>query len=129
MILLTTVWHTGTHSLRAQLPGEVKWLHCCQEAVELALGGDYETLTTYRDPRETALSWLRRSNTIPSDVWREQWRAWDQISRVARVYRMSELETRLASYDTDPAGHPLDADIEYALDCSAWYRLSKNSGK
>ncbi len=119
MILVTTVWHTGTHSLVDWLnvePQEIRWLHCCNEAVELAKSGNYKVVTTYRDPAETALSWAKRGN-FPSDVWREQWTAYKDIYPLAEVIPVTELRQRLNRHPDKPGSDPPKEDIEFALDC------------
>ena len=93
MILLSTIWHTGTHSLQTQLRKEgfeVKQLHCCEDA--LRLSREMETYTTYRDPYEVAAAWIVRSK-LPKwlSEWERQWTHYHQIKHNATVINLDDL--------------------------------------
>lgn len=119
MILVSTVWHSGTHSLVDWLdvePQEIKWLHCCPEAVQLAQSDDYRCITTYRNPRDIAISWARRGDFRP-DVWREQWSSYRDIIPFAEVIPVTRFEKRLGSYDKQGDFKPPESEIEFAFEC------------
>lgn len=90
MILITTVFHSGTHSLIKDLAlpaGEWIDKHCCPKAVEMAQSGRYEVHTTYRDPYRVAASWLNRDRLKDADYWFRQWGAYSQIVPMATVHK------------------------------------------
>jgi hypothetical protein len=121
LILVSTVWHSGTHSLVSMLgiPNEeMKWLHCCREAVELAESGQFErVITTYRDPVDVGISWCKRGEFRP-DIWREQWTAYNQIVPHAVVYSVESLDRKLNSHPYEAETYPPVAEILFAIEKS-----------
>jgi hypothetical protein len=99
---------------------EIKWIHCCPEAVKLAKSGDYErVLTTYRDPEQVALSWAKRRFPFKTKVWRAQWLSYIDILPYAEVIPVSGLNARLNSDLRAPCCVPPREDIEFALNLTA----------
>jgi hypothetical protein len=100
-ILLTTVWHSGTHTAADMLKdqGRVSASHCNPAAVRQALSGNYRVITTYRDPLRIAASWRNRGRFITyPNTWFEQWECWAQIVPIAEIVHMSDLGKKLGSY-------------------------------
>lgn len=105
MLIISTIWHTGTNSLIDMLGLDpalktIEWdqIHCSAETVELAK--EHEVHTTYRDPFEVAVSWANRGlvHRAPGRIdmrWYHQWRYWGMTKAV--VHAMDELPKRLNS--------------------------------
>lgn len=108
-LLISTVYHTGTHSLVDHLGLDPKekqrswdWIHCCQDVIDKA--DQYDIHTTFRDPYEVAISWAnRRDITQGERKWREQWRCWAELVPIATIYPVEDLPPRLSSVK-DPSG-------------------------
>jgi len=132
MILVTTVWHTGTHSLVDMLgvpTKELKWLHCCDEALKLAKSGNCDrVVTTFREPADTALSWAKRKFPFRSRQWREQWAAYSKIVPYAEVYPVDTLDQRLNSDLRVPSCAPPKEDIDFAESCIKALPLRLSAG-
>lgn len=121
MIYVTTVWHSGTHSLIKHLGLEPAlkdktWiqLHCNWKMVEVAESGEGEIYTTWRDPREVAESWCKRKNPFPTDKWRLQWDAYAKIAPRSIVIPVTELGHCLNSDPRAATCIAPELDIEYA---------------
>ena len=132
MILITTVRHTGTHSLMAELNVDhskrsTEWdqFHCDLRIFELIKSGKFsEVHTTYRDPVEVAVSWLKRAKTPKvgdntRNSWSAQWLAWSEITHYARVHHMHELSEKLNSIEKDTDLSIPPGWIEHAEACVA----------
>ena len=97
---------------------EMKWLHCCPEAAELAKSGQFErVITTYRDPVDVADSWCKR-RAFRADIWREQWTAYAEIVPLADVYPVESLDRRLACHPEEPKESPPWDEILFAIEKS-----------
>ena len=121
MQLLTTIWHTGTHSAAAHFFGdwqekirnnELIWRHCDS----LDIDAD-KIITLYRDPRRVAESWSKRG-LFPGrlDTWEQQWEIWAGLVPVAEVHSVSELPLRLASHPNKASSIIPNDIIEYAYE-------------
>lgn len=122
-ILLTTVHRSFTHSVHAMLQeelGDVYRMHTWPNGIVMARTGNYRVITTYRDPRDVAATWAKRSQHWRSGLWRAQWEAWAEIVPTAeRIYRLEDLDRKLGSmgqYEHHRKTKPLEADIRYAED-------------
>lgn len=130
MILLSTIWHTGTHSAAHHFfgdwqeklrTGELVWIHCSPLALEMANRVDntgvpsVKVLTTYRDPVKVAQSWARRGS-FSVDTWCEQWDMWGQIIPKAEVHSVDELSVRHASHPNKGNFEVPDGVVEHAQD-------------
>jgi len=145
MILVTTVWHSGTHSLVKDMglddkDKQVTWdmMHCCDSMVDAS--SDNEMHITIRDPFHVAMSWANRGRIGLSDridrKWYLQWRCLSEIAPVATIHPVEELGVRLHSHSDElglyEAYHKQDFDkiydhipremIDYALECVKPYR-------
>lgn len=119
MILVTTIWHTGTHSLmetfedheRRKQSGEIRQVHCNSEALKLIDRAD-EIVMTYRSPMRVAASWVNRGRLPKAPfqrdrTWNEQWRIYAEIApRAARIVSVDDLGYRL---NTTPDTYGLHA--------------------
>ena len=103
MILVSTIWHTGTHNLVNHKWGNgalqnIAWMHCVEGVRDfLHLSG---IVTTYRQPERVAASWINRDKFTPKlkakDLWREQWKIWaDIIVPKAQVISVNDLPTKV----------------------------------
>lgn len=123
MILVTTIWHTGTHSLletfedhaRRKQAGEIIQCHCNGYAIRHADFAD-EIVMTYRNPLRTAASWINRGRLPKAGfqidrTWREHWRIWAELIPRARVVSVNDLGHRLNTHGDTKGMHALiDAD-------------------
>ena len=127
-VLLSTVHHTGTHTLNkalTQVSGSVNWTHCGRQAVKLAKSGKFDYIaTTLRDPYDVALSWLKKRPAIKESLWREQWECWGEIAVLpdTRIFimpgQMEQHGIKIEGWyhhDTrDPNGEPPIELVDYA---------------
>ena len=118
MILLTTVKHSGTNSLKALIGGDVELRHCSDDIWQ-DLDKYDSIVTTYRDPLRVAASWANRGLFSEHDhlmerTWRAQWRNWVRIYPLARVYPVDEMGIRLNRHDDIKGLHKAldDGDIK-----------------
>jgi len=111
LILVSTVWHTGTHSLvkhrwgdahGAYLNDEIRWLHCIESVKDL-LPVTTKAVTTYRQPERVAAAWINRNKKQPcfsssnETGWMEQWRIWAKIIvPMAEVVSVNDLPVKIA---------------------------------
>jgi len=114
VILVSTVWHSGTHSLQKQL-GESELRHCCPEIFDDL--DKYDSIaTTYRDPLRVAASWGNRDRFINHEhylkrTWYRQWECWHQIKEIATVYPVGVLGERINIFEDKKGLHKaLDED-------------------
>jgi hypothetical protein len=120
-MLLVTVRHTGTTSLKKQYPG-VKQLHCGEDSFDRT----EKIITTYRNPDEVAESWLNRGwfeHEKFKRMWYEGWKDYKSLSKLnVEVKRMQDLEHHLNHVEeADNEGMFLNDDmINYAHKCSEW---------
>lgn len=94
--LVSTVWHSGTHSLIEDLGGG-ELLHCSPDALHKAKSGDYEVWTTWRDPHRVAASWFNRGRWGSRQWerrWRSQWECYHKIKHYATVVPVEALAVR-----------------------------------
>ena len=109
MYLISTIEHSGTHSLIKTLGLEgVPAEHCRPEVVEWAKSGKYEVITAYRNPYSVAASWHNRK-LFPlgweSEIeWVEQWECWLEIAKVATIYKTEDLPVKLNQWHKDTHG-------------------------
>jgi len=101
VILLTTVKHSGTHSLLEVLGKDnVELRHCCPGIFEDIEQWD-SIATTYRDPYRIAASWANRGFFKPDyplgRTWYVQWENWHKVKPLATVYPVDEIGHRLNS--------------------------------
>ncbi len=68
---------------------QARQIHCGPEAVEMALSGEFDVITTYREPWKVKRSWI--NNQRDFSEWRKQWAAYRIIRPLAKVYQMSDL--------------------------------------
>ena len=127
MQLLSTIWHTGTHSAAAHFFGdwqekirnnELIWRHCEPDVFDIHAK---RIITMYRDPRRVAESWARRglfknAGFRPRHVktWEQQWEIWAGLVPIAEVHSVSELPIRLASHPNRENSIIPEGIIEYA---------------
>ena len=124
--IVTTVRHTGSHSIIEQFPGYTHW-HCNPQVwglIEQNLD-KINVITTYRDPLRTAASWLNRGQ-LPFKAgsphrdgcifsWKEAWFYYGKIIKTnPDIYRMEDLDHKLYTHDDSSGAHSLldNGDIE-----------------
>lgn len=117
MILVSTVWHSGTHSLVESLEGEAIWVHCSPEAIEMAKSGGYEVYTTDRNPYRVAASWYNRGRwgrKTWETRWRSQWESYRDIRKFATIVPIDEIPERLNDHADTEGMHKLldDGDLD-----------------
>ena len=133
--IVTTVRHTGTHSIKEQFP-EFKHWHCNPQVWELIeRNPDANVIVTYRDPLRTAASWYNRSQlprgrkkyTSASDQgcifsWKEAWFYYGKIIKTipeSHIYQMADLHHKLYTHPDSIGAHALldvgDMDGYYKL--------------
>jgi len=127
--VLTTVRHTGSHSLIEQYPGYKHW-HCNPQAYDLIKNniGSINVITTYRDPKRVAASWLNRGQLPFSGMgsphregcifsWKEAWEYYGKILElIPKVLFMKDLRSKLYTYEDKAGAHALldnDSMSEY----------------
>lgn len=132
MILVTTVWHSGTHSLMATLD-DYFMQHCCPAAVERAKSGEYsQVLTTYRDPKRVAASWANRGRINDQrwdEKWRIQWTCYGLIRPHAEVVPVDVLAGRENSVEDRTGLHAAldagDMDKYWSIIDRDWIELAE----
>ena len=125
MIFLATVWHTGTHSVRSQIPAtDVYWHHCGADVLSKLDGGPglyREVVTTYRDPYQVAVSWANRDQ-LEADEWCGQWDCWAGLMAIKEQYfdwvkliKIDDTLPRLNTQDDKLNLYPAlrDGDMDY----------------
>lgn len=127
MVFLSTVWHSGTHSLKVAIEkaGEkdIYWQHCDTSAVPKCQMPIYRWVaTTLRDPYRVAASWYNRGefpDLCPSGDWLEQWKCWGEIALFdkTRVFNLSSL----AKANSSPDVYGLHAALDRG-DMKAYHR-------
>ena len=124
-MILVTVRHTGTASLKKQYPG-IDQIHCGEDSLDRVRSGE-RTLTTYRNPDKVAESWLARGwfeHEKFKRMWYESWKAYRSLSTMGNVevITMDDLDHHLNHVaGEDHPGLYLDGDmIKYAHQCSEW---------
>jgi hypothetical protein len=125
-VLLATVKHTFTNSVFYMLKQEYKLAvrhHTWPYGATEAKSGKYLVVTTYRDPRDVAFSWIKRKPIWRTKIWRDQWEAWGQIiPLVSKIYRLEDLTCHLGVRDDFREDHShvdhsdMESDIQYAED-------------
>lgn len=133
--IVTTVRHTGTHSIKEQFPGFKHW-HCNPTVWELIRKNPgANVITTYRDPLRTAASWYNRTQ-LPLGIgrykrpqsqgmifsWKEAWEYYGKVIEVIpkdHIYRMEDLQYKLYTHPDSVGAHALldagDLDGYYNL--------------
>ena len=104
MIILATIWHTGTQYAMHNLVPQARQIHCNHPALwpEIeAHDGDVQLHTTFRDPYLVAASWgnqYPRLDEVASE-WFGQWDDWAKIMDMgATAHLVSEFaEARIGS--------------------------------
>lgn len=81
MILLSTLWQSGTNYMMQCLDGEVHQVHCGPAALEcIEECAPERIVTTFRSPYLVAASWANRYNW--NEVWQDwttQWSTWREL--------------------------------------------------
>lgn len=128
MILLTSIWHCGTHSRLEEIPdharklqsGEVIQCHCNTDALKHAEKAD-QILMTFRNPYRVAASWVNRGRLpkLPHQrnrTWCEQWRIWAElVPRAHEVRSVDDLKHRLNTHVDEHGLHAMIAAGDYGL--------------
>ena len=102
--MLSTVWHSGTHSAKAELRKkgiEAYMIHCCWDAL-MKLETDPRftgIVSTRRDPLRVAASWANRGEAIDYR-WFEQWGVWSEMIKKHDVEIIKPTERLNTSDDT-----------------------------
>lgn len=121
--IVTTVRHTGTHSIKEQFPGFKHW-HCNPTVWALIeKNPDANVIVTYRDPLRTAASWYNRTQLpqgnrkykSPSDQgmifsWKEAWLYYGKIIKTipeSHIYKMADLEHKLYTHPDSVGAHAM----------------------
>lgn len=96
--LITTIWHSGTHSLARVLDAygvDDTWVHCGEQALTMAKSGDYDVYTTTRDPLMILASWINRDHPLKEknwvETWKDQWLYYFLIKPYAKIYNTEKL--------------------------------------
>ena len=138
--IVTTVRHTGTHSIKAEFPNYFHW-HCNPEALELieATDGYADVITTLRDPLRVAASWYNRAQLPVATTdyrsphnagcvfsWKEAWYYYGQILKFVppeNVYPIERLKFRLYTHSDDQGMHEFldNGDME------SFYKIADKS--
>jgi len=133
-MLLVTVMHTGSMSLKKQHP-DCEHRHCDYTSLKRIRDGE-KALTTYREPEQVADSWKRRGwfeHKKYKDIWWKQWSYYDAITREdVNVIPTETLEYHLNHIDGEEhPGKYLNEDmINHARQCSRRAKLiSMNTNK
>ena len=121
-ILLATIHRSFTNSVFAMLNENrddvVTRLHVWPKGILAARTGDYDKIiTTYRNPRDVAESWAKRSSAWRSGLWIAQWEAWAELVPMAdKIYRVEDLDRKLGSfgYGVKRNAHVPEAEVKYA---------------
>jgi len=113
LIFITTVWHSGTHSLIDHIGKPYEQIHSSFEALEVVKKGDHEAWTTYRDPHRVAASWLNRGRwgaDIWLNRWYDQWKYYHLIRPYAHCIPVEDLNCKVSTSDDKTGLHgSLDA--------------------
>ena len=121
-IMIATVPHSGTCSLRAHLDAKYKegftkhQEHCSKKMLELAKSGDYEVYTTWRSPYRVAASFGNRQKIEVTHInaWIDWWKYWSLMQPyVTKVFDMDDLTEQTNSM-TDKHG------LHKAIDEKDW---------
>lgn len=121
--IVTTVRHTGTHSIKEQFPGYKHW-HCNPTVWQLIEANPTaDVIVTYRDPLRTAASWYNRTQLPPASSdckspvlmgmifsWKEAWEYYGKIIKVipdSHIYRMEDLDYKLYTHADGTGAHSL----------------------
>lgn len=127
--IVTTVRHTGTHSIKEQFP-EYKHWHCNPQVWQLIQSVPADVIVTYRDPLRTAASWYNRAQLPRTGKksphrdgcifsWKEAWFYYGKILEThPTIYRMEDLEYKLYTHPDKGAHALLDAG-----DLDGYYKL------
>lgn len=112
-VLLSTVWHTGSESMRAILSEadhNVTFCHCDGEGLNKARDQQWDRIvTTYRDPAYTLASWANRYDMFDPYYqywWRACWAGWSSLIRMddkVEIFHTDNLSIRL-NEAPDPKG-------------------------
>jgi len=132
--IITTVRHTGSHSIIEQYPGYKHW-HCNPQAYDLIDSniGRINVITTYRDPKRVAASWMNRGQLPFNGMgsphregcifsWKEAWEYYGKILKVIpkeNVHLMEDLKYKLYQHDDTHGAHALLDNN----DMKGYYRL------
>lgn len=132
---LSTVWHTGTHTLAHELGyAKLEWHHCDANALDKLKGerSHCSAWTTYRDPLRVAASWFNRYgwNESTNQMWLDQWKAYREIKKLCHIVDIRDLPV-MNSHKDKQAHKLLDSgnmtafyrlipqqSIEFAQDCA-----------
>ena len=134
--IVTTVRHTGTHSIKEQFPDYYHW-HCNPEALNLIKStlGNSNVITTYRDPLRVAASWYNRAQLpvgtkdyqSPHNAgcvfsWKEAWFHYGEILKLIpkeNIFPMESLKHKLYTHPDKQGMHELldkgDMDSFYQI--------------
>jgi len=133
-MILVTVRHTGTTSLKKQYP-QADQIHCGEDDLARTRDGE-RTLTTYRNPDDVVRSWLNRGwfeHKKFALMWDKGWDAYRSLSTMpnVEVVTMDKLDHHLNHTDEPDLqfeGLFLDSEmIKHAHECSEW--ATNNRGK
>ena len=137
-VLITTVPHSGTCSLRAHLNAKFKGRytkhqqHCCEQTLGLAKSGNYEVYTTWRSPYRVAASFGNRKKIFPTwangdhiEPWIDWWKHWSLIQPyVTEVFKTEDLPDQINSMTDDQGLHKAideeDWDKYYSIVPQDW---------
>lgn len=89
-----------------------------------------ELYTTYRDPHETAASWVNKGKRDFKSKWFEQWEAWGKsLPYAEKIFDMHELKNHHGHNSNHTLVKPWDLDYFYSIVPLSWIEHAQQCAK